>query len=94
MFVDGFLCCAKAFEFNKDPFVYFCFISFALGDRSKKILLTIYVKECSAYVLFWEFYGFHLTFRSSIHFEFIFIYGVRECFNFIISLYIAVKDIF
>ena len=24
-----------------------------------------------------------LTFRSSIHFEFIFVYGVRECSNFI-----------
>ena len=33
----------------------FSFISFALGDWSRK---TIYVKACSAYVLFWEFYGF------------------------------------
>ena len=30
----------------------FAFVSFALGDRSKKILLTIYVEECSAYVFF------------------------------------------
>ena len=30
----------------------FAFVSFALGDRSKKNIATIYVKECSAYVLF------------------------------------------
>ena len=30
----------------------FAFISFALEDRSKKNITTIYVKECSAYVLF------------------------------------------
>ena len=30
----------------------FPFISFALGDRSKKNIDMIYVKECSAYVLF------------------------------------------
>ena len=31
----------------------------------------------------------HLTFRSLVHFEFIFVYGVRECSNFIL-LHIAV----
>ena len=31
-----------------------------------------------------------LTFRSLIHFEFIFVYGVRECSNFI-PLYVAVQ---
>ena len=31
-----------------------------------------------------------LTFRSLIHFEFIFVYGVRKCFNFII-LHVAVQ---
>ena len=30
-----------------------------------------------------------LTFRFLIHFEFIFVYGVRECSNFVI-LYVAV----
>ena len=30
-----------------------------------------------------------LTFRSLIHFEFIFVYGVRECSNFIL-LHVAV----
>ena len=31
-----------------------------------------------------------LTFRSSIHFDFIFVYGVRECSNFIL-LYVTVQ---
>ena len=31
-----------------------------------------------------------LTFRSLIHFEFILVYGVRECSNFIL-LHVAVK---
>ena len=31
-----------------------------------------------------------LTFRSLIHFEFIFVYGIRECSNFII-LHVAVQ---
>ena len=39
------------------------------------------MSECSAYVLFQEFHDFHFTFRSLIHFEFIFVYGVRECFH-------------
>ena len=30
----------------------FAFISFAIGDRSKKSIAMIYVKECSTYVLF------------------------------------------
>ena len=30
-----------------------------------------------------------LTFRSLIHFEFIFVYGVRKCSNFIVSLVAA-----
>ena len=43
-FVYGFLCCAKAFEFNKVPFI-FVFNSITLGDRSKKILLQFISKS-------------------------------------------------
>ena len=42
----------------------FAFVSSALGDRFKKNIAMIYVNECSAYVLFWEVYGF----RSQIQF--------------------------
>ena len=34
-----------------------------------------------------------LTFKSLIHFEFIFVYGVRECSNFIL-LHVAVFPVF
>ena len=32
-----------------------------------------------------NFMGFGLKFRSLIHFEFIFVYGVRKCYNFILN---------
>ena len=38
----------------------------------------------------WGFIVSSLTFRSLIHFEFIFVYGVRECSNFIL-LHVAVQ---
>ena len=43
----------------------------------------ICVKECSAYVLSFLISG--LIFRSLIHFEFIFVYSVRECSKFVLS---------
>ena len=48
-------------------------------------LALIYVIKCSAYVFLSEFIVSGLTFRSLIHFEFIFVYGVRKCSNFILS---------
>ena len=51
------------------------------------------MSECSAYILFQEFYGCqsHLgEFIHLIHFEFIFVYGVRKCSNFILS-HVAVQ---
>ena len=55
----------------------------------KKDLAAIYVKKCSAYSTL-SFIVFSLTFRSLIHFEFIFVYGVRKCSNFIL-LHVAVQ---
>ena len=43
-FVDGFLCCAKAFKFNKAPFVYFCFCFLCLGGQIPKNDAMIYVR--------------------------------------------------
>ena len=50
----------------------------------------IYVILCSAYVFFTGFIVSGLTFMSLIHFEFIFVYGVRKCSNFIL-LHVAVQ---
>ena len=47
----------------------------------------VYVIECSASK---SFIISGLTFRSLIHFEFIFAYGVRKCSNFIL-LHVAVQ---
>ena len=50
----------------------------------------IYVKEFSAYVFSKSLIESGLIFTSLIHFEFIFVYGVRECSNFIL-LYVAAQ---
>ena len=44
----------------------------------------IYVGECFAYVFFWSFIISGLTFRSLIHFYFLFVYGVRKYYSFIL----------
>ena len=49
----------------------------------QKSIAAVYVKECFSYVLLC-FCLSGLMFRSLIHFEFIFVYGVRECFNFVL----------
>ena len=44
----------------------------------------IYVRECFAYVSSKNFIVSGLKFRSLIHFEFLFVYGVRKCSSFIL----------
>ena len=65
-------------------FVYFCFHFFCLGDWSKKIFLQFSSENVlpmfSSRSLFMVSC---LIFRSLKHFEFIFVYGVMECPNFI-----------
>ena len=59
----------------------FAFIPFTLGDGSKKTLLHL----CQSILLLFSSRRYivsNLTFRSLIHFEFIFVYGVTECSNF------------
>ena len=51
-FVNAFLCCAKLLTFFRSHLFIFAFISLALGDRSKKILLQCIVQEGSALVYF------------------------------------------
>ena len=50
----------------------------------------MYVIECSSYVFLRSFIVSGLIFTSLIHFEFIFVHGVRECSNFIL-LHVAVQ---
>ena len=53
-----------------------------LGGGSKKILLLFMSKNVLLMVSSKNFIVSGLTFRSSIHFEFIFVYGARACSNF------------
>ena len=62
----------------------FVFISITLEDRSKKIIAEIFVKRVLPMFSSRSLIVSGLTFRSLIHFEFIFEYGVRECFNYIL----------
>ena len=64
------------------PYLFiFVFIFLTLGSGFKKILLRSMSKSI---LLMFPSKGVvvsGLTFRSLIHFEFIFVYGVRQCFN-------------
>ena len=68
----------------------FAFISFALGDRSKKILLWFMSKSFLPVFSSRVFMVSGLTFRSLIHFEYIFVYSVSKCSN-ITLLHVAVQ---
>ena len=67
----------------------FVFISITLGGGSKKDLV-VYVKDIFPMFSSKSFIASGLTLRSLIHLEFIFVYGVRECSNFIL-LHVAVQ---
>ena len=62
----------------------FAFISFALEDRFKRELLQFMSKGVVLMFSSRSFVVYSLTFRSLMHFEFIFVYGVRKCSSFIL----------
>ena len=71
------VCFAEAFEFDVVPLVYFCFCCFAFCIKSQKSLprpMPRSFLQCFLLGALWS----SLTFKSSIHFEFIFVYGVRQ----------------
>ena len=63
----------------------FAFIVNSLRGGSEKMLLSFMSESVQP-----VFSSKRLIFRSLIHFEFIFVYGVRECSNFIL-LHVAVQ---
>ena len=73
----------KFLPLNTSHLFIFAFIFLALGDRSKKILLSIISKNGPLIV---PSKGFIVSthIRSLIHFQFIFVYSVRECTNLIL----------
>ena len=78
----------KLLSFIRSHLFIFVFISITL-DGSKKILLR-FMSKCVLLIFSSKsFILSNLTFRSLIYFEFIFVYGVKECSN-IILLHVAV----
>ena len=84
LFFYGFLCCAKAFTLIRSHLFIFLFLFITLGGRLRKILLQFMAKSLLRMFSSKSFIGSSLMFRSLIHFEFIFVHGVRECSNFIL----------
>ena len=80
-FIDSFFHCAKVFLLVKcNPVqLLFPFIPCLRRQIQKKISLRP-MSECTAYVFFQEssFVLYNLTSKSLIHFQFIFVYGVRK----------------
>ena len=65
------------------PFVHFCFYFHYSRRWIQKNIVAIYVKDCSLFPPR-SFIMSSLTRRSLIHFKFNFVYGVRECSDFIL----------
>ena len=68
----------------------FVFISITQGGGSKRIMLWFMSKSILPMFFSKIFIVSGLIFRSLIHFEFIFVYGVRKCSDFIL-LHVAVQ---
>ena len=80
----SFHCCSKAFKFNQVPLVYFCFDFHDSRRWVIEDLALVYVIECSALFSSKSFILSGLILGSLIHFEYVFVCGVRNCSNFIL----------
>ena len=90
-FADGFLCCAKSFKFNQVPFGSFLLLLSLPEKTDPNKFAMIFCKKMFYPCFLLSFLWFPaLTCRSLIHFEFIFVCGVRKCPNFIL-LHVAVQ---
>ena len=69
----------KLWRLIRSRLFIFVFISMTLGDGSKRILLWFMSKSVLRIFSSKSFIVSGLTFKSLIHFEFIFVYGVRKC---------------
>ena len=80
----------KLFSLIRSHLFTFVFILITLGDGSKRI--SPWFTSSSVLPMFSSksFIVSGLTYKSLIHFEFIFVYGVRKCSNFI-HLHVAVQ---
>ena len=68
----------KLFSLRQSHLFFLCFCFPCLRRHIQKNITKTDVKELPAYVFFQKFYGFRSSFKSLIHFELIFVHGVRE----------------
>ena len=80
----------KLLSLIRSHLINFCFISITLGNGLEKILLQCVSKSIAHMFSCQNFIVSSLIFKSLIHFEFIFVYGIKECANFI-ALHMAVQ---
>ena len=85
-----FFAVQKLLSFIRSHLFTFVLIFITLGGGSKKMLLWFMSESVLPMFSSKSFIVSGLTFRSLIHFEFIFVYGVRERSNFIF-LHVAVQ---
>ena len=80
----------KPLHLARSHFFIFAVIYFALGDRDPKILIMFISKSAVPIFSSRSFLFSGLIFRSLLHFEFIFVYGVRNCSN-LILLHVVIQ---
>ena len=78
---NSFLCCEKGFKIIRSHLFIFAFLSLTLRKRPLKILLWFISKNVLPMFSFTSFMISGLTFGSLIHFEIIFVYGIRKHSN-------------
>ena len=77
---------SRCFLVDTVSLVYFCFGCFAFGVKSKKLSPRPMSRSLPVMFSSKNFVVSSLTFKSLIHFELIFVYGVRKGSNFIFLL--------
>ena len=80
----------KFLSFIRSHMFIFAFIFITLSSQSKRFLLQFMSKNVLPIFFPMSFIESHLTFRSLIHSEFMFVYGVRKCSSFIL-LHVVVR---
>ena len=85
-----FLCCAKLLSLINSHLFTSVFLSIILGGGSRSTLLWCISKSVPLMFSSKSFIVPGLTFKSLVHFEFIFVYGARKCSTFIL-LHVAVQ---
>ena len=89
LFCWWFLLLCKIFKLYYVPLIFY-FIFITLRGGSKKILLQFMPESVFPVFSSKSIIESSFIFRSLIHFEFIFVYGIKECSSFIL-LHIAVQ---